>query len=147
MKNEEKISLIKIINESLEWEKAINKGVELLVNNDIATYELADSIIENTKKLGPYYVLAPRVALAHTQYGSYNKKIGLSLILFKNPIKFSEEKRHEVNLLFTLSAIDGNSHMDILQKFANLLSDSKIVDQAINCNKETELLEIFKELL
>lgn len=143
----DKMSLINIINKQVTWEEAIYEGVKLLVNNNIATLELANSIIENTKKLGPYYVLLPKVALAHTNIGSYNKEMGLSLVLFKESVKFSDEERHEVMLLFTLSAIDADSHMNILQKFANTLSNNQIIEKALNSSSKEELLELFKELL
>lgn len=144
---ETKSSLIKIVDHQLKWEEAINQTVELLVNHSIATNELAKAIIENTKKLGPYYVLMPRVALAHTSPGDYNKKIGLSLLVSKQPIQFSDDKRHEVNLLFTLSAKDGNSHMEILKKFAQLFQDEKIVDKALEAENEQQLYELFKEII
>lgn len=144
MNNKE--SLVNIENKSVSWEEAIKKGVDLLINNGIATKELASSIIDNTNKFGPYYVLMPKVALAHTSPGEYNKKIGMSLILFKEPIKFSAEERHSVNLLFTLSALDGNSHIETLSKFSQLLSDNTIVEQALNACSNKELFEIFKEI-
>lgn len=143
----DKLSLIDIKNNNVSWEVAIKNGVQLLVNQEIATMKLADSIIENTNKLGPYYVLMPKVALAHTSPGSYNKKIGLSIILFKEEIKFSNDERHKVNLLFTLSAIDGSSHMDILAKFSQLLSNDEVVKKALDATTKKELYEIFKELL
>ena len=147
MNNKE--NLISIIeNKNVNWKDAINLGVDLLVENDIATKELANSIIENTEKLGPYYVLMPNVALAHTSPGFYNKKIGLSLVVFKNKVSFSKEQRHDVNLLFTLSALDGDSHMSILQSFANLFSnDEKLVEKAINAKDKKEIYELFKGVL
>lgn len=142
-----KLSLINIMENSMSWESAIYEGVKLLESNNISTIDLADAIIESTKKYGPYYVLLPKIALAHTRVGSYNKSIGMSLILFKKPIMFSDQERHKVSLLFTLSAIDTDSHMNILQKFANLLSDNNIVEKALNSSTKEELLELFNEIL
>lgn len=121
-------------------------GVNLLVEQDFATADLADAIIESTKATGPYYVLAPKLALAHVIPGSYNKKVGLSLILFKKAVQFSDQSRHDVNLLFTLSALDGESHMNKIMKFAQLFSDPNVVEQAINATSKDELYEIVKEV-
>ena len=121
-------------------------GVDLLVKQDFATADLADAIIESTKATGPYYVLAPKLALAHVSPGSYNKKVGLSLVLFKNAVQFSDQSRHDVNLLFTLSALDSESHMSKIMKFAQLFSDPNVVEQAINATAKDELYEIVKEV-
>lgn len=142
-----KVSLIKIEDKKCDWESAIRKGVDLLVKQDIATEELAESIIKNTKELGPYYVLMPQVALAHTSPGSYNKKVGLSLVIFREPISFSKNERHNVNLLFTLSALDSNSHMDVLSKFAQRMSEKGIVEKALNAKSTEEILEIFEGII
>lgn len=145
MKN--KISLIEIVDKSIDWKNAIKLGVDLLVKNNIATSELSNAIIDSTLKMGPYYILMPKVALAHTAPGEYNKKVGLSLILFKKPIKFSDNERHQVNLLFTLSAIDSDSHMNILVKFSELFSSDSILEQSLRCKSKEELVNIFGELL
>ena len=107
---------------------------------------MADAIIESTKATGPYYVLSPKLALAHVIPGSYNKKVGLSLILFKKAVEFSDQSRHDVNLLFTLSALDGESHMNKIMKFAQLFSDPNVIEQAINATSKDELYEIVKEV-
>lgn len=90
--------------------------------------------------------MAPKLALAHVSPGSYNKTVGLSLILFKQPVKFSDQDRHDVNLLFTLSALDSESHMSKIMKFAQLFGDAKVVEQAINATSKDQLYEIVKEV-
>lgn len=145
--NRNRETLIKFHDGNISWEDAIKLGVELLVKNDIATSELANKIIESTKEHGPYYVISDRLALAHTSVGDYNKKIGMSLIVFKQPIKFSDKERHNVNLLFTLSAIDSNSHMDIMQKFANIFMEKNIVEKILNEKNIYEILNILEGVI
>lgn len=118
----------------------------LLVNQGIATEALADAIIASTEKTGPYYVLAPKLALAHVNPGPYNKQVGLSLVLFKTPVAFSNEPRHDVQLLFTLSALDSTSHMNKLMKFAQLFSNQTLVQTACGATTTEELYEIVKEV-
>lgn len=144
-KNREK--LIKFHDGNIDWEDAIKLGVSLLVDNNISTSELAIKIIESTKEHGPYYVISDRVALAHTSVGNYNKDVGMSLVIFKNPIKFSDKKRHDVNLLFTLSAIDADSHMNIMQKFANVFMKENIVGKILNEKNIYEILNILEGVI
>lgn len=138
--------MIKIVDQTTTWEEAIELGVDLLVQSDIATAQLAQEIIASTKKLGPYYVLLPKLALAHVMPGPYNKAIGLSLVVFRKPVAFSDQARHEVQLLFTLSALDADSHMAKLQTFATLFANKALIDQVIACSSEAALYELLKEL-
>lgn len=142
-------NLIKIHKGGIDWKDAIRVGTDLLVENKIATSQLAEEIINSTNDLGPYYILLPRLAMAHTRPGEYNLKPGMSLVVFKDTVKFSSNPRHDVNVLFTLSAIDDNSHIDILSKMAimfNSTGNENLINKAMECNNEEELYEIFKEL-
>lgn len=142
-----KLDLISIVSKKENWELAIKRGVSLLVKQGITTNQLADEIIKSTKNLGPYYVLMPYVALAHTSPGEYNKKIGISLVVYKEPISFSEKEHHQVKLLFTLSAKDGDSHMDLLAKFAEVMSKKSIVNYIIEENNIEKIYETIKGFL
>lgn len=142
-----KFNLIEIVKEKEDWQSAIKRGVKLLVNNEIASMELADKIIETTKHLGPYYVVMPNVALAHTSVGSYNKKIGISLVVYREAIAFSEKLSHQVKLLFTFSAIDSNSHMELLSSFAQTMSKPNIIEKILKSKNSKEIYEQVKEFL
>lgn len=139
--------LIRISNEIIDWKTAIHQGVDLLVKNAICTIEYSSEIINSVLKFGPYFVLMPKLALAHAASGEYNKKNGLSLIIFKNSIPFSLDEKHNVNLLFTLSVKDANTHMELLTKFVSLFQDDKdLVDKIINSNDLNEIKIKLKEL-
>lgn len=139
--------LIKIINNPTDWKTAIKEGVALLEKYGSCTMELADKIFESVDKNGPYFILMPKVALAHAAPGEYIKKVGLSFIKFDNPVEFSNEERHKVTLLFTLSAVDGDSHMETLVKFSNLfMSDPDFVNKLESMKTVDEIYEALKEI-
>ncbi len=140
-------SLIKIVKEKTDWKDAIKSGVSLLVNKKYCTNELADKIIESVNTNGPYFIIMPHVALAHAAPGPWINEIGLSLIKFDNEVKFSNEERHNVSLLFTLSATDGESHMGILMKFSELfMNDHDLVNKLSSATTVEEIQSILKDL-
>ncbi|MDK2819641.1 MAG: PTS sugar transporter subunit IIA [Mycoplasmataceae bacterium] len=140
--------LIQISEEVLSWEKAIEKGTQLLVNNNLCTTELSQEIIKSVHEFGPYFVLLPKLALAHTKPGEYIKENGMSLVVFKNEVKFSKFEKHNVNLLFTLSAKDETSHMDLLVKFATLFQeDETLVEKILSLNDVELVRQELKGLL
>ncbi len=139
--------LIKIVKEKTDWKEAVKQGVSLLANKDYCTEELTDKIIESVNKNGPYFIIMPHVALAHAAPGPWIKKVGLSLVKFDNEVKFSKESRHDVSLLFTLSAKDGESHMGTLMKFSELfMSDPDLVNKISKAESVDEIQTILKKL-
>lgn len=140
--------LIKISDEILEWKDAVHQGVDLLVKNGNCTPDFSIEIIKSVEKFGPYFILMPKLALAHAAPGDYIKENGLSLIVFKNKVKFSELEKHEVNLLFTLAAQDGKSHMDLLVKFVTLFQeDQDLVEKIIKLDSVKEIKKELKGLI
>lgn len=140
--------LIKISDEILEWKDAVHQGVDLLVKNGNCTPDFSIEIIKSVEEFGPYFILMPKLALAHAAPGDYIKENGLSLIVFKNKVKFSELEKHEVNLLFTLAAQDGKSHMDLLVKFVTLFQeDQDLVEKIIKLDSVKEIEKELKGLI
>lgn len=139
--------LIKIISNATTWEDAIKLGVQLSVDNGFCTNEYAEKIIESVNKNGPYFILMPNLALAHASPGSYIKKVGLTLVKFNKPVKFSKEKKHNVQLLFTLTAMDSDSHMEKLMKFAELFSSNpNLIDKVVESEDINEIHNLLKTI-
>lgn len=139
--------LIKIIDQKMDWKEAIREGVGLLSTNNYCGSQLSEEIIKSVEKHGPYFIIMPGVALAHAEPTKHNYKIGISLIKFNQVISFSDEKRHDINLLFTLSAVDANSHLDILVKFSNLFTEQEnLVEEIIKCQTLEQIEIKIKEL-
>lgn len=139
--------LIRIENKSCSWEEAIKMSANLLIENGYASELLIDKIIQSTLKNGPYYILCPKLALAHAEIGDHIYKTGISLVIFKEPIKFSNEEKHNVNLLFTLVTTSSDDHMDKIMKFAELFSNKNFVDKLILSNDINEIKKMLKGII
>ena len=65
MTMEDMLSLtnICIVDACKDWQDAVHVAVQPLVNGGFVTPAYIDGIIENTHKFGPYFVLAPNLAL------------------------------------------------------------------------------------
>lgn len=137
---------IKLINENIkDWKYAIGIGVDLLVENEAATNDLKQAIIEVVNQHGPYFVIAPKLALAHAPPGNYCLKPALSLVVFKNLVSFGNTNRYDVNVLVTLSAPDNSTHIDLMAKFAKTFGNKAIIDKLVNTNSIDEIKNILKE--
>lgn len=107
------------------WEDAIRKSAEVLVKNDNVKPEYVDGIIEAINEYGPYIVISDGLAIPHTRPEKGAKNIGFSLTTFKNPIIFDEETS-PVKVMIAFSAVDKDSHLEILKMIVNFVEEGKI---------------------
>lgn len=117
-----------------DYPSAIAYGVEQLVNQKVATWALKEAILASIQQFGPYFIICPKLALAHATPGPYCLKAAMALVVFKKTVHFSSEAKHDVKILITLSAPDSSTHLNLLQKFADKFSDNKLVDALLQAD-------------
>lgn len=128
-----------------DWKQAVIDVVNPLVEDGYVQKRYIDGIFENTEKMGPYYVIAPQIAIPHARPEQGVIKKAMSILLLKEPIKFSEDG-FEVRLLIALAATDSQSHLESLVTLSNLLSDESTLASMLQASSNEELYEFFKHL-
>lgn len=133
---------IRIIDEVVDWKEAISQAVLPLIENGYVETRYGDSIIENTEKFGPYYVIAPNIALPHArpEQGVLKKQLGI--LLLRHPIKFSQDG-YDVRLLITLAASDSESHLQTLAKLSDILGDDDRIGKILGASSVEEIYRLF----
>lgn len=142
MKNMLSIDNIRIYDHAENWVDAITKAVSPLVENGFVEARYIQGIIDNTNLFGPYYVLAPDIALPHArpEQGVIKKQLGVTLL--KNPVKFSEGG-YDVRLLITLAASDNQGHLEALQQLSEIMMDEERMKQILKAETSEEILGLF----
>lgn len=133
---------IRIIDEVADWKEAISQAVLPLIENGYVETRYVDSIIENTEKFGPYYVIAPNIALPHArpEQGVLKKQLGI--LLLRKSIKFSQDG-FDVRLLITLAASDSESHLQTLAKLSDILGDDDRIGKILGASSVEEIYRLF----
>ena len=91
----ERIKLdVKVIN----WQGAIREAGILLFNSGAVTNEYIDAMVKVAEELGPYFVIAPGIALPHAATEAGAKQTALSMIKLSNPIYFGNPEMIPSNL-------------------------------------------------
>lgn len=90
--------------ESINWEDAVKIGTDLLCQAGAAAPEYYDAIIRTTDELGPYYVIAPGIAMPHARPELGAKKTGFALVTLKNPVSFGHEDNDPVDVILCICA-------------------------------------------
>ena len=132
-------------NDITDWKTAVKEGVDILVENDYATKDLAKAIFQSTKKYGAYYVLERGIALLHATPADYSKKVGVSFMLLDKEIQFNGEDKY-AKLIFTLSAPNSVSHIGIIQEFGKIFTNKENKRKIMDSKSINEIKKVLKEL-
>ncbi len=124
-----------------DWQQAISKAGQLLVASDEIKPSYIDRMISGVKELGPYIVLTPRFALAHSAPGDDVLQTSASLITLDEPIDFNSTKG-PVDVVMALACRDKNSHMAYLQKIAEMLMRQDMLSRIERCRDADELYQL-----
>ncbi|EAN1168659.1 PTS mannitol transporter subunit IIA, partial [Salmonella enterica] len=98
---------------------------------------IKDSTISN----GPYYILAPGVAMPHARPECGALKTGMSLTLLRQDVQFTDED-DGIKLLIGLSAADSDSHIGAIQALSELLCEEDVLAALLAAKSEKELADI-----
>jgi PTS system ascorbate-specific IIA component len=111
-----------------DWEEAIKFAGELLYENGYIEERYIDDMISAVKDLGPYIVLAPGIAFAHSRPESGVIKTGISMITLKEPVKFGNKDNDPVNIVFAIAAENNSSHVNMLKKLSSFLDSDQNIE-------------------
>ncbi|MFH4934295.1 PTS sugar transporter subunit IIA [Staphylococcus cohnii] len=134
---------VQVLEQVESWREAINIAASPLQEQGYFQQAYIDDMIHSVEKLGPYIVIAPEIAIAHARPNNNVKKIGLSLLKLNQHINFSEEG-HYASLVFVLSAIDNEGHLEVLRSLATTLGNQQTVKNLLNAQSSSEIINIFK---
>lgn len=134
---------VQVLEQVESWREAINIAASPLREQGYFQQAYIDDMIHSVEKLGPYIVIAPEIAIAHARPNNNVRKIGLSLLKLNQHINFSEEG-HYASLVFVLSAIDNEGHLEVLRNLAITLGNQQTVEHLLNAQTSSEIINIFK---
>lgn len=119
--------LVALDVEAYSPEETIKLAGNLLVNENAVDESYVEAMIQSYKKNGPYFVLAPSIALPHARPEDGVNEASVSLIRLKEPVTFGSELNDPVKFVFALGASSSDEHLQILQKLISLLNDQSNV--------------------
>ncbi|WP_145372902.1 PTS sugar transporter subunit IIA [Staphylococcus cohnii] len=134
---------VQVLEQVESWREAINIAASPLREQGYFQQAYIDDMIHSVEKLGPYIVIAPEIAIAHARPNNNVRKIGLSLLKLNQHINFSEEG-HYASLVFVLSAIDNEGHLEVLRSLATTLGNQQTVNNILKAQTSSEIINIFK---
>ena len=119
--------------DAADWREAIRRSGELLVSTGATDPAYTEAMIRTVEEHGPYIVIAPGFALAHSRPDESVHRTGMSFVRLAEPIAFGNAANDPVTLVMALAAADSSAHREALAALAGVLADParrSLLDQA-----------------
>ena len=135
---------IQLANQLLNWEDAIKRAATPLLTNGSIKGTYINQMIQNVHTMGPYIVIAPTIAFAHARPEDGANKTDISLLISQSPVSFSAKPEHQCRLIFVFSAINNESHLQLLSALSIFLSDEQKVEELIQATNIQEVVQVLQ---
>lgn len=136
---------VNIIDSIEDWKQAVRLSAVPLLEKEIISPDYIQAIYHLHESIGPYYVLAPGIAMPHARPEEGVNKLGLSMLLVKNGVNFNSEDNDPVYLITMLAAPDNNSHLDMITQLAELFSEPDDMQKIFKAQQVSEILTIINK--
>ncbi|MFA7567113.1 MAG: PTS sugar transporter subunit IIA [Alkalispirochaeta sp.] len=112
-----------------DWEEAVRIGGDLMVQAGLCEQRYIDAIIENHKTIGPYFVIAPGIALPHAKPKNGVLKTGYALVTLDEPVEFGDEDNDPVDILIFAGAVNREEHnQEAIPQIAELCDSETYIE-------------------
>lgn len=124
-----------------DWEDSVWKCGKMMIDSGNCTVGYVETAINNHKEIGPYYVIAPGIAMPHAKPEEGVLKTGYALMTLATPVEFGDEENDPVDVLIFAGAINRKEHnTEAIPQIAELC-DSEEHIEAIRRAKNIPQLE------
>lgn len=117
------IEAIRIGAAAADWRSAVHAAGDALVASQSTDPAYTAEMIKVVEELGPYMVIAPGIALAHSRPSAAVRHAGVSLVTLARPVAFGHRVNDPVRLVIGLAAPDEEGHVTALATLADYLAD------------------------
>jgi len=137
--------MIELQVEVNNWEEAVRAGGALLVASGKVEERYVDAMVNAVNELGPYMVLAPGLALAHSRPEDGVKEVCMSIINLATPVEFGSQENDPVYVIISFGGVDHESHIGMLQELARFLLDEENQKFLREATSVSEMLNAFNK--
>ncbi|PKR83433.1 BglG family transcription antiterminator [Heyndrickxia camelliae] len=133
---------IQLKKEASDWKDAIRMASEPLLREGAISEEYVQAMIHSINKMGPYIVVAPKVAIPHARPEDGVKKLSMSLLKLSKAAPFSESRKHDIQIVIVLAAIDGETHLKALSQLTEMFSSPENLNKVLLARSTEEIFDL-----
>ncbi|WP_279027974.1 PTS ascorbate transporter subunit IIA [Gibbsiella quercinecans] len=132
--------------EAADWRQAVRLGVDLLVAAGVVEPRYFQAILDGVAQHGPYFVLAPGLAMPHGRPEEGVLKTGFALVTLKTPVCFGDAENDPIDILITLAAVDAQVHQEVgIMQVVTLFEDEANFDRLRACRTAQQVLDLINQ--
>src|SRR5476649_253867 len=136
---------ISVINHIEDWQEAVQLAVQPLIDEGAVENRYLQAIYDMHREIGPYYVLGEGIAMPHARPEEGVIRTALSLVIVEEGVEFGSEDNDPVYIIFALSAVDSNSHIDMIASLSRFFCDEHAVETLRLAKDKQQVLDIISQ--
>lgn len=125
-------------------EEAITLAGRLLYEDGKVELRYIDAMLELSRELGAYVVIAPGFALPHARPECGAKEAAFSVVTIKDGVSFGSKSNDPVRVVMALAAVDNQSHLTALSELSKFLQEQGSIEAIANSRTEREVVETLR---
>jgi len=130
-----------------DWKEAVKAGTDMLVKAGTIEPRYYDEIIKTTEELGPYFLLAPGLAMPHARPEGGVIENSFALVTLKEPVNFGDPDNDPIDILITLAARDAKTqNEDAIVQVVTLLDNEETIESLRKAKTLDDVKKIFEEI-
>lgn len=140
---------VKFVQKAENWRDAVRMSCQVLEADGTVEENYKEDIITCIEKYGPYIVIAPNIAMPHSQEGAKGvHKTEIAFMKVHEPVHFEEgNPEMDAQLFFTLASCNPDQHLDNMSRLSDMLSNEELVEKLAEAETEADLLGLQRQYL
>lgn len=129
-----------------DWEEAIRLGGALMKEAGLIQESYIDAIIDNHNHIGPYFIIAPGLAMPHAKPENGVVRTGYALLTLSSAVEFGDEDNDPVDLLIFAGAINREEHnQEVIPQIAELCDSAHYIQALRTAQNVPEVITTLKD--
>ena len=124
------------------WEDAVRAAGRMLYECDAIEERYIEAMVETTKELGPYIVIAPGIAIPHARPEDGAKDVCFVALHLEPPVEFGNPDNDPVQLVIAFASPDPNAHVQMLAKLARVIGKDGFLDGVVKAETPEDMVSI-----
>lgn len=123
-------------------EEAIRQSGDALRDAGACSEQYTQAMIDSFHQFGPYFVIAPGLAMPHARPENGAIAPQISLVQLREPVAFGHAENDPVKLVLGLSATNSDQHIQLIQKIVTLLGDEDNLQTLMNSHDTQQIYDL-----
>ena len=133
--------------EAADWRAAVKLGTDLLEQAGTINSNYYTAICKSVEELGPYFLLAPGLAMPHARPEQGVLEDSFALVTLKTPVNFGDENNDPIDILITMAAKSSKvQNESAIVQIIELLENEDRLVQLRAARTKADLQQIFASM-